>query len=290
MSATLSPQEKAVRAVLKASGHDLSAPGMLEYVAQCFVEGMREGSSVKIDDVNNLMLTLLQEAGCWVDGGEAGEVVECIAARGILSEIRSAVEEDAEAVDKGALCLALLEEDGEWHQAVVEDVHVYCSGTGANSVGGGHGTAAPDSSAVAEYTVRFLEYGKPQRVGRSQLVLQSQIPDTLAGGGLGELEACGMCGREMRLTRHHLIPRTTHSRLRKQLGLTTEQLGVSCDICRPCHDMVHRVEDEMSLARHWSSLERLKEHPKLLKWIEYAGKQKVRQKCKPSRGGSNRAA
>eukprot|EP00386_Alphamonas_edax_P008260 GDKI01027125.1.p1 GENE.GDKI01027125.1~~GDKI01027125.1.p1 ORF type:complete len:209 (-),score=54.99 GDKI01027125.1:358-984(-) len=199
---TISNHAKAVRAVLKTSGHDLSAPGMLDYVSECFVEGLRDGSACKLEDVTALMLTLMQEAG----GGE--------------------------------------------------------------------------------YTVRFIEYGKPQRVTRGQLVLESQIAHTQEGG---ELDACAMCGREMRLTRHHLIPRTTHSRLRKQFGLSNEQLCVSADICRPCHDMVHRVEDEMTLARHWNTIDSLKSHPKLKGWIEYASRQKVRQKIRPTKGGNSRA-
>ena len=82
-----------------------------------------------------------------------------------------------------------------------------------------------------------------------------------------------MCQRPMPLTKHHLIPRTTHKKYRKK-GLTQEFLNTCIDICRPCHSALHRLIDEKTLGRDFNTLEAIMAHEGVQKWVNYASKQK----------------
>ena len=46
-------------------------------------------------------------------------------------------------------------------------------------------------------------------------------------------------------------------------------------LCRDCHNAVHRFEPkEKDLGRHYYTLELLKSHPQIAKFVTWAGKQK----------------
>ncbi|KXZ47559.1 hypothetical protein GPECTOR_34g718 [Gonium pectorale] len=85
---------------------------------------------------------------------------------------------------------------------------------------------------------------------------------------------CAMCGRQMPLTFHHLIPRDVHDKYKKK-GLGTEQLNAGIDICRPCHSAIHRTYDNKTLAAHYYTLHRLLASEPLQKFVAWARKQKV---------------
>jgi len=143
-------------------------------------------------------------------------------------------------------CQAILAEDGEWHGAVIEEI-------------------LPDG----QVKVIFTEYGKAQLVDRSKLVLEKEMAD-YEDCGPGN---CVMCERFMPLTKHHLRPRTMHSKYLK-LGFTQEELNTCIDICRPCHDAVHGTRDEATLASDFFSLEKLLGLEEIQKWLKYARKQR----------------
>lgn len=88
---------------------------------------------------------------------------------------------------------------------------------------------------------------------------------------------CLICERKTALTAHHLIPKTTHKHYLKK-GYTMKELSKTIGICRPCHSAVHRAEDEKTLAESWNTLEKLLTHPKIIAFIPYIQKQKVRSK------------
>ncbi|CAM9230407.1 unnamed protein product [Chrysoparadoxa australica] len=76
----------------------------------------------------------------------------------------------------------------------------------------------------------------------------------MPGDGAAEQEAgrCQMCKRSMPLTKHHVIPKSTHKRFRKKPHRTWPEgihLDATVDICRPCHSAIHRTHDELTLAR-----------------------------------------
>jgi len=88
----------------------------------------------------------------------------------------------------GASCVALLQEDDEWHVAIVRDV---------------------SGAAEGFFVVEFTEYAKQQRVARKELVLDVDRADLVEELTEG---TCEMCERDTALTAHHLIPRQMHSR------------------------------------------------------------------------------
>lgn len=67
---------------------------------------------------------------------------------------------------------------------------------------------------------------------------------------------CEMCERFMPLTKHHLIPRMMHNRMRKH-GYDRALLNQTADICRPCHNAVHRCYTEKELAMEFNTIEKL---------------------------------
>lgn len=126
---------------------------------------------------------------------------------------------------------------------------------------------------------------------------------------------CELCEREVKLSKHHMIPRSTWPRIRprfmqaapyfidgdmkmvKQI-LNFEHIPATllkedfsspskikyflscytCDICRLCHSAVHRAFDNMELAETRNSVDSLLEDDKIQKFCKWANKQKPRRK------------
>ena len=131
------------------------------------------------------------------------------------------------------------------------------------------------------------------------------------GEYIGEGE-CELCEREIRLTRHHLIPKTTWSKFKKKIPAAVEAmtsgqedkarmilggtladdlpsnivenpnntillrrfLSQTCNICRPCHSTVHTLHNELELAEKFYTIDKLLEDQILLKFCKWASKQK----------------
>ena len=64
---------------------------------------------------------------------------------------------------------------------------------------------------------------------------------------------CCLCGRDTELTFHHLIPRKVHRRARFRKHATRTELQAGIDLCRLCHRGLHRLYDEMTLAKRLNS-------------------------------------
>lgn len=88
-------------------------------------------------------------------------------------------------------------------------------------------------------------------------------------------EYCVFCQRRIDLTFHHLIPRKVHRRtyFRKHVSRETLQQGIW--VCRLCHRGIHKRFDEMELAKHFNTPERLREDAALQRHFEWAAKQKA---------------
>ena len=141
--------------------------------------------------------------------------------------------------------MAVLNEDSEWHEAVVKAY------LGPN-----------------KFSVLFTEYGKVQSVARDELALMEDIADNDAADSL-DSGVCPMCEREAKLTKHHLIPRTMHAKYIKK-GFTKAHLNTCVDICRKCHSAVHRLYPEPVLAAEYDTAEKLMADPRVQKWMAYA--------------------
>ena len=103
---------------------------------------------------------------------------------------------------------------------------------------------------------------------------------------------CEICERSwVRLTYHHLIPRSVHVKVLKKkwhpesmlnsvawlcrwVDYVNSGLGVAKVPGRPCHSAVHHVASNEDLARYFYTVDLLLERDDIQKWKKYASKQK----------------
>ena len=127
--------------------------------------------------------------------------------------------------------------------------------------------------------------------------------------GKGE---CELCERYIRLTKHHLIPRSTWPKIIPRCLNAAEALSkndvhraglilgpglhhlleplartgvdktavkammqTTTNICGPCHGAVHRTHDNMSLANNFSTVELLLKDEEIFKFCKWASKQRA---------------
>lgn len=87
-------------------------------------------------------------------------------------------------------------------------------------------------------------------------------------------QMCALCKRlAPGLTRHHLIPRTTHRRARMQRQHTRQERHSVILLCRPCHKQIHAVLTETELARSYRSVDALMAHPDIAKFVQWVSRQ-----------------
>jgi len=72
-----------------------------------------------------------------------------------------------------------------------------------------------------------------------------------------QLTHCQLCGCQRPLTFHHLIPRKMHRRKHFRTHYDKAQLNEGIMICRYCHSAIHRLYDEMTLAKSLANLAQL---------------------------------
>lgn len=80
---------------------------------------------------------------------------------------------------------------------------------------------------------------------------------------------CALCERDRPLTFHHLIPRALHRRKRFATRYSREELSAGIDVCRDCHDAVHRFVSEKELGERFHTLEALRAHPEIARFVEW---------------------
>ena len=83
-------------------------------------------------------------------------------------------------------------------------------------------------------------------------------------------DKCALCGRENELTFHHLIPRTLHKNKWFKKNFTREEMNQGVYLCKyECHREVHNLITEKEMGRSYNTLEKLKRHPKVKKYIKF---------------------
>ena len=98
----------------------------------------------------------------------------------------------------------------------------------------------------------------------------TRVSETNGGAEGG---ACGLCGRTVqRLTRHHLIPKTRHKNKRNKKAFDRRKIHHTVGLCSPCHRHIHAVLDNKELEREYNSLEALRAHPGVGKFVEWVSK------------------
>lgn len=86
---------------------------------------------------------------------------------------------------------------------------------------------------------------------------------------------CQMCARiGTNLTKHHLIPKTLHKKLRKKKKIRREVLNRTVDVCIPCHNHIHTLFTERELSRNYNTLQLLLDDPQIQKFIKFIRKRK----------------
>lgn len=83
---------------------------------------------------------------------------------------------------------------------------------------------------------------------------------------------CEFCNREVNYTtRHHLIPKKTHSKKKIRRKFSKEQRRETIDVCCDCHKTIHNFISEMVLATNYNTLSLLNHHSHLKrykKWVQ----------------------
>lgn len=183
------------------------------------------------------------------------KVIQDLQSQGVLKTPEATIE-------VGDMVVALLNEDEDWHEAVVQEI-----------------------LAGSRFRVVFLEYGKPQET----CVANIRAMDTVAAdeGTEGELREgqCELCHRQKLLTFHHLIPKDTHpTYLNKPSQLASA--GVKGEpsrsflntygtmVCSQCHSYIHEIAPNTVLAKEYNTLEKIMTVEKIQRWVEWAGKMK----------------
>ena len=140
--------------------------------------------------------------------------------------------------------------------------------------------------------------------GKSLEDYENDDDDMIIGDG-----ECVLCERYIQVTKHHLIPKSTWSRLEKSLrnaiiagntkkhppsshflgsedndflieGITDVKqvrrslLNRTCEVCRPCHSAIHRTHDNMTLAINYNTVDRLLADETIQKFCKWANKQR----------------
>ena len=86
---------------------------------------------------------------------------------------------------------------------------------------------------------------------------------------------CPLCQRTCELSFHHLIPKKLHRRTHYKKHYSKEELNHGVDICRLCHNGLHALYDEMTLAKCFSTLEEIISDRDLSKHTNWVKKQKT---------------
>ena len=85
---------------------------------------------------------------------------------------------------------------------------------------------------------------------------------------------CALCGRAVsRLTRHHLVPRTLHKRVRTRRNFTRAERHAVILLCGPCHKQIHVMFTKSELARDYASIEAIAAHPEIARFVRWVVRQ-----------------
>ncbi len=88
-------------------------------------------------------------------------------------------------------------------------------------------------------------------------------------GNMMAMAICALCGREEEVTRHHLVPRCRHANKRNKREFDRATVRQTAPFCRPCHRQVHAVLTEKELEREWNTVEKLRAHPEIARFLAW---------------------
>ena len=225
-------------------GYDLDGVGGVD----CIVELALDEAEGAIKDGNGAMMLweLAPDAADMMrDAGASDDVMATLADEvgGPLGALITALTTGPQ-FEPGGPCLALMPADAQWHDAVI--------------------VSYDEASEIVR--VRFTQYGNEEDVPPDHV----QVPE---GGGDDE-GACALCGRVMPLGAYHLIPTSQHAKLKKK-GASMEELEAVVMMSAPCRKACKEAEDDATMAAEYSTLEKLKAHPKIAAFAAWVQKEKT---------------
>ena len=92
---------------------------------------------------------------------------------------------------------------------------------------------------------------------------------------------CEFCKRDVsNTTRHHLIPKATHSKKKVKRKFSKNEMHETIDVCCDCHKTFHEFCSEMTLAIRYNTLRLLNSHKHLARFKKWIIKQKQRGRIK----------
>jgi len=81
---------------------------------------------------------------------------------------------------------------------------------------------------------------------------------------------CELCRSEEADNFHHLIPRTVHSNKWFKKRFPRERMRSGIRVCKQCQRAIHDlIPDEKELGRHYNTLEKLRAHPGIARYVEW---------------------
>jgi len=85
---------------------------------------------------------------------------------------------------------------------------------------------------------------------------------------------CELCGRVGVLTKHHLIPQCRHNNKKnKKIFDRKEVKHRTAMLCQSCHSKIHATFSNKILEQQYNTLESLKQHPSIQKFIKWINEQ-----------------
>ena len=257
---------------LAAELRDALAASLIEYAAERNADCDEAWISLLLALVADFALSLADDAEADEDApaaerAGAEELLRCLKRHNVLCTEPP----PPPPLTVGSAVVAVLAEDGEWHEAVVVET-------------------SQATASLPRVVVRFKEWAKVQETARKDVVALSEVEADDADAECGEGE-CEMCGRSLKLTFHHLVPKQTHSRyLGNRLpngvaaAATSQGLEPQASreflnrygvmVCGFCHSTIHRFAPNAVLAERFGTLDALLAAPEIQRFVAFAGRLK----------------
>eukprot|EP01097_Dermamoeba_algensis_P001874 TRINITY_DN1726_c0_g1_i1.p1 TRINITY_DN1726_c0_g1~~TRINITY_DN1726_c0_g1_i1.p1 ORF type:complete len:187 (-),score=48.01 TRINITY_DN1726_c0_g1_i1:165-725(-) len=83
---------------------------------------------------------------------------------------------------------------------------------------------------------------------------------------------CQLCGATQRITIHHLIPKLILKRMRNKGKERVDVSKYLVEVCRPCHNELHRLWGHGELAKDYQTVEMILEAPEIQPFLAWKRK------------------
>jgi hypothetical protein len=133
----------------------------------------------------------------------------------------------------------------------------------------------PDAASELFHSVLrafAAEYMSQQSFNANDIIDESVAPP--GGWKSTRTTECEICTRAVPLTYHHLIPRSTHTKVLKRKWHPETRLNSVAWLCRQCHTAVHKTARNEDLAREYYTVELLMQVKSLQRWAAWASRQR----------------